>query len=478
MKTYSSFMGNIKTIEQDFFEKIDPVTQKVVYRCAVAHEEAMEIAIKMAQESSLIWRKKTLKERSDVLLEIASLLQAYKKELCDLDCLDTGRPISELMSVDVDSSIENLQYFAKESVYSTLLPQMEYHEDYNLEKTHHPYGICLGLGAFNYPLQVACWKLAPAFIAGNSMIFCPSDHTPRSALLLAELINKTSAPEGLFSVLLGGRRVAPKLVEDGRISHISLTGSVPTAQKIIAASSKHLKKTVMELGGKSPLLILKDAHVEEAVKGALMANFYSQGEICSNATRVYVHESIYDSFRSLLVEKMKSIRLGDPFCEKTQMGPLISSEHTAHVLSIIKEGLKNEGKSFQAGEVRGNYFPPMLIEDVDDDNLIAQEELFAPVLCLFSFKSEEEVIHRANKTLYGLSAGIFSQNIEHAQKVMLQLDAGSCWINNYNVTPVGMAFGGTKMSGRGRENAQEALSDYSWMKTTYIEKKKVDCPYF
>ncbi|ERS18190.1 betaine-aldehyde dehydrogenase, partial [Brucella abortus] len=336
----------------------------------------------------------------------------------------------------------------------------------------------------NYPIQIAAWKSAPALAMGNAFIFKPSENTPLSALALAEAYKEAGLPDGLFNVVQGYGDVGAALVNHRLTAKVSLTGSVPTGRRIMAQAGEQLKHVTMELGGKSPLIVFDDADLESAIGGAMLGNFYSTGQVCSNGTRVFVHKNIRERFIERLVERTRKIRIGDPFDEATQMGPLISAAQRDKVLSYIKKG-KAEGATLACGGGvpklqgfdKGFFIEPTVFADVTDTMTIAREEIFGPVMSVLEFSDEDEVIARANDSEFGLAAGVFTADLSRGHHVIGQIKAGTCWINAYNLTPVEVPFGGYKQSGIGRENGIAALAHYSQIKTVYVEMGKVDSPY-
>jgi betaine-aldehyde dehydrogenase len=344
----------------------------------------------------------------------------------------------------------------------------------------------VGIGAWNYPIQIACWKSAPALACGNSMVFKPSELTPRTAVILAEIYSEAGLPDGVFNVLQGDAEVGKALTTHRDVAKVSLTGEVGTGKKVMAAASQTLKKVTLELGGKSPIIVFDDSDLEQAVAGAMLGNFYTQGEICSNGTRVFVHSSIKEKFLSLLLEKTQRMRIGDPMNPNTDVGALISEEHLNKVLGYLEIG-KKEAKLLCGGNrvvfedssaLNQGYFVEPTVFDCASDNLkIVREEIFGPVMSVLTFEDEQEVINRANDTEFGLAAGVFTADEERGLRVINQLQAGVCWLNTYNITPVELPFGGYKQSGIGRENGVEAIEHYTQVKTVYVEKDKLENPY-
>jgi len=338
--------------------------------------------------------------------------------------------------------------------------------------------VVAGIGAWNYPIQIALWKSAPALAAGNAMIFKPSEVTPLSTLKLAEIYTEAGLPDGVFNVLNGsGSEVGAWLTAHAGIEKISFTGGTVTGKKVMAsASSSTLKDVTMELGGKSPLIIFSDANMDKAADVAMMANFYSSGQVCTNGTRVFVHRSNIKEFEQKIVERVARIRLGDPQDDNTNFGPLVSQAHMQNVLRYIDSGIK-EGARLLAGGKReltgdyanGAYVQPTVFTDCTDDMTIVREEIFGPVMSILVYDDEDEVICRANNTEYGLAAGLITENISRAHRVIHQLQAGICWINTWGESPAEMPVGGYKQSGVGRENGLMTLQNYTRVKSIQVE---------
>jgi betaine-aldehyde dehydrogenase len=451
-----------------------------------ANDEDIESAVNSSEKAFHIWRSKTGAERGRVLIKAANILRSRLEKIASLETQDVGKPISECLAVDVTSAADALEYFG--GMAATIHGQF-----FDLKNAFgytraEPLGVCAGIGAWNYPIQIAAWKAAPALACGNSMIFKPSEHTPATALELADALMEAGAPPGLFNVVQGDGRVGALLVDHPHIAKISLTGSVATGKKIFSAAASQLKKVTLELGGKSPLIVFEDADMHNAISATLLANFYTQGEVCSNGTRVFVQRKIFDSFLMKLKERTEKIRLGEPADPDTQMGALISKAHMEKVIRFIDSG-KSSGATLLTGGVRpekdfkgrdittGNFLTPAIFTNCHDSMEICKEEIFGPVISILSFDSEDEVITRANNTPYGLSAGVFTNDIKRGHRVIHQLQAGTCWINNYNITPIELPFGGYKHSGQGRENSLAAIQHYTQLKSVYVELGDVDSPY-
>jgi betaine-aldehyde dehydrogenase len=444
-----------------------PATEEKICDVELALENEVELAVNSAIEAQKVWALTSGQEKARILNAAARILRQRNDELAKLEVYDTGKPIQEALEVDVHSGADAIEYFAG------LAPAIKgdhYQIGSNFAYTRRePLGVVAGIGAWNYPIQIACWKAAPALAAGNAMIFKPSEETPLTALKLAEIFIEAGLPKGLFNVVQGDARTGQLLVSHPKIKKISLTGEVGTGKKVMAAAANTLKHVTLELGGKSPLIIFEDANLDNAVKAAFNANFYTQGEICSNGTRVFVHESVHQQFVEKMTELTKSLKVGDPLDPKTQVGALIHSAHADKVASYIEKG-KAEGATLVCGGERdGNFITPAIFTNCQDDMTIVKEEIFGPVMCVLAFKDEQEVITRANNTEFGLAAGVFTNDLNRAHRVIGQVEAGTCWINTYNITPIEVPFGGYKQSGLGRENSEHALDHYTQLKTVYVE---------
>lgn len=481
VQVQKSYIGGkyIEATSGETFSTINPATNEVICEVQIASKVDVDKAVDSATEGFRLWRKMTGAERGRILNRAAQLLREKNDELAALEVQDTGKPISEANCVDIFSGADCIEYYAG-------LAASLHGQHFDLGGTfaytrREPLGVCAGIGAWNYPIQIACWKSAPALACGNSMIFKPAELTPLSALKLAEIYTEAGLPDGVFNVVQGPGSTGQFLSRHPRIAKISLTGEVETGKAVMADAASTLKKVTMELGGKSPLIIFGDADMENAVSAALMANFYTQGEVCSNGTRVFVERSVHDEFIKKIVERTKKIRVGDPTDPQTLIGALISREHMDKVLGYIEKG-KSEGASLLCGGGRprdselekGNYVCPTVFDGCNDDMTIVKEEIFGPVMSVLTFDGEDEVIRRANDTQFGLAAGVFTKDVQRAHRVVAELEAGTCWINNYNITPIEMPFGGYKQSGIGRENSTGTIDHYTQIKSVYVEMGDVE----
>ncbi|WP_298942185.1 betaine-aldehyde dehydrogenase [uncultured Psychromonas sp.] len=465
------------------FEVINPATGQVSYLVETATEAVQQAAIASSKAGFATWSKMTAIERSRILLKAVALLREHNDELAAGEVLDTGKPLQEAIEVDIVTGADSIEFFAG------LAPSIEGNQqtigDDFYYTRREPLGICAGIGAWNYPLQIACWKAAPALACGNVMIFKPSEETPRGAMRLAEIFTEAGIPDGVFNVVQGDGRVGAWLTGNEDIAKVSFTGEVGTGKKVMAAAASSLKEVTMELGGKSPLIIFDDADVENAVSAAMLANFYTQGEVCTNGTRVFVQKELYPQFIKRLVERTEqNIICGDPMNPETNFGALISKDHQQKVLEYIEIGKKEGatlltgGKALQPESAPNGFFvAPTIFTDCTDEMTLTKEEIFGPVMSVLTFTDEEEVVKRANDTRLGLAAAVFTQDITRAHRVIHQIQAGICWINAYGASPAEMPVGGYKMSGIGRENGSETLKAYTQIKAVYVGMQNLESPF-
>jgi betaine-aldehyde dehydrogenase len=456
-----------------------PATGEVIARVYEATSKIIDNAITSAKSAQTAWAKLSGTERGRVLLRAASIIRERNRDLSILETYDTGKPLSETLYADATSAADALEYFG--GLAGTITGEHIPLSDGNWAYTkHEPLGVCLGIGAWNYPTQISCWKGAPALACGNAMIFKPSEITPLCALKIAEILVEAGLPCGLFNVIQGSGITGSALVSDSRIDKVSLTGSVPTGKKVYAAAASKMKHVTMELGGKSPLIIFDDANIDNSVSGAILANFYSSGQICSNGTRVFVQRNILEHFLSKLTARLSLAIIGDPLDESTTFGPMVSKQQLDIVLGYFEKGKKEGARLISGGKaIAGNGFfvEPTVFADVTDDMAIAKEEVFGPLMSVLTFDKEEEVISRANATTFGLAAGVFTKDISRAHRVVDALNAGTCFINSYNDAPVEVPFGGMKMSGVGRENSKAAVSHYTQLKSAFVRMNDVESPF-
>ena len=465
------------------FDTLNPATGEVLATIRIDGAADIDRAVARAAEAQRGWGRVPGVERGRILHRASQLLIARNGELARLETRDTGKPIQETEAVDVLSGADCIEYYAG-------LARTISGEHFDLGTSafgytrREPLGVVGGIGAWNYPIQIACWKSAPALACGNAMIFKPADLTPLTAIELEKIYREAGLPEGLFQVVQGGAETGRLLSRHPGIAKMSLTGAVGTGRKVLADAADTLKTVTLELGGKSALIVFADADLDEAVSGALLANFYSAGEVCTNGTRVFVHRAVREAFLARLKARTEAMVIGDPMDPATHLGSLISHAHMDKVLGYIAMGLEQGatlltgGKRVTRGDLaRGAFVEPTVFTDCRDNMQIVRDEIFGPVMAVLDFEDEDEVIARANGTDFGLAAGIFTKDLTRAHRVIARLEAGTCWINTYNITPIELPFGGNKQSGLGRENGRAAIEHYTQLKSVYVAMEPIDAPY-
>ncbi len=467
----------------EHFDTINPATGEIIDTIELAGAHEVNAAVAAAQEGQKVWAAMSAVERSRILFKAAQLLREHNEELARLEVLDTGKPLQEAICVDIESGADVIEYYA--GLANKIQGEYQDLGDGNFYYTRkEPLGVCAGIGAWNYPIQIACWKSGPALAAGNAMIFKPSEETPLTALKLAEIYTQAGLPDGVFNVVQGDARTGQLITNHPDIAKVSFTGECGTGKKVMTASAQSLKQVTMELGGKSPLIIFPDMPIDQAVSGAMLANFYTQGEVCTNGTRVFVHADILEAFNAELKTRTEAMVVGDPLNIETQVGALISKAHMEKVLGYV-EAAKEAGATllcggYQATENgldKGAFVVPTVFTDCTDDMPQVREEIFGPVMSVLSFTDEAEVIKRANDTEFGLAAGVFTKDISRAHRVIGQMQAGICWINNWGASPAEMPVGGYKESGIGRENGIETLYHYTQNKSVFVSLDDIPNPY-
>ncbi len=465
------------------FTSINPANGELlaeVQQCSAADIDAAVAAAKKGQAQ---WAAMTGIERARILHKAVQILRARNDELAALEVKDTGKPLQEANCVDIVTGADVIEYFAGladkiEGSYQDLGGGNFFYT------RQEPLGIVAGIGAWNYPIQIAMWKSAPALAAGNAMIFKPSEETPLTAAKLAEIYSEAGLPDGVFNVVQGDYRVGQALTAHPEIDKVSFTGSVPTGKVVLKGAADTLKETTMELGGKSPLIIFADTAVEDAVSAAMLANFYTQGEVCTNGTRVFVHEDIYPAFCRELKQRTEAMVIGDPMHLDTQVGAMISQKHMDKVLGYIAAA-KQAGATLLCGGERatengldqGFFVQPTVFVDNSPEMAHVREEIFGPVMSVMTFNDEASVIAAANDSELGLAAGVFTRDISRAHRVIAQLQAGICWINSWGASPAEMPVGGYKQSGIGRENGMQTLYAYTQTKSVYVQLEDMQRPY-
>lgn len=462
------------------FRSIDPSTAQPLADIHAASQPDVDSAIESARKAFPSWSKTPLVVRSRILLRAVQLLRERNDEIARTETQDTGKPFSETSTVDVVTGADVLEFFANTVAGGGLNGEtVQLREDAWVYTKKEALGVCAGIGAWNYPIQIALWKSAPCLAAGNTMVYKPSEVTPLHGLILAQIYTEAGVPPGVFNIINGGGDIGGYLTSHPSIAKVSFTGQVSTGQKVASSAAGGMKYVTMELGGKSPVLVLPDADVENAVDGAMMANFFSTGQVCTNGTRVFVPSQMKHQFEKVLLEKMEQIRPGDLMDSSTNFGPLVSEMHFRKVLGYIKHGIVNDGAKLLYGGLEkpesikgmedGYWIKPTIFTDCKDSMKIVQEEIFGPVLTILTYDRVDEAISRANATPLGLAAGVFTKDLNLAHKVIARLEAGITWVNTWGESPAEMSVGGWKQSGVGVENGRRGLEAWVRNKSTLVD---------
>lgn len=463
------------------FHSVDPSTGKPVCKIHSSSNSAIDSAVSSAKKAFPAWSSTPPIERARILLKAVSILRSRNDELAKIETLDTGKPYSETSTVDIVTGADVLEYFAN-MVGSGGLNG----ESFRLRDSAWVYtskealGVCAGIGAWNYPIQIALWKSAPCLAAGNAMVYKPSEVTPLHGQFLAEVYKEAGLPDGVFNVVYGAGDVGAYLTKHPDIAKVSFTGQVSTGRKVAGSAAGEMKYVTMELGGKSPVIVLPQVDVEQAVDGAIMANFFSTGQVCTNGTRVFVPATLKADFERVLLQKLQYIRAGDLMDANTNFGPLVSKVHHEKVVSYINHGINVDKATLLCGGPgqpenlpgqlkQGFWVRPTVFTDCTDGMKIVKEEIFGPVMCVLTYTSVDEAVSRANATELGLAAGVFGSDINQCHSVVRQLQAGITWINTWGESPAEMAVGGWKQSGVGVENGRRGLEAWVRNKSTLVE---------
>ncbi|MCQ6267813.1 aldehyde dehydrogenase family protein [Fictibacillus sp. WQ 8-8] len=453
---------------------INPANESLIVEVQEASREQTEEAVKAARQAfeTSSWPA-DVQRRVNSLHQLADLLEIKAEQFAAAETTNTGKPIRE-SRLDVNDTVTCLRYYA--DLASSRKPwEKEMHDGTTSKVMEEPIGVCALIVPWNFPLLLGIWKIAPALTAGNTVVFKPSEITPVSALMFTELIDQCDFPAGVFNLVLGtGQPVGETLVSHPDVDKVSFTGGSETGRKVNEQCARSFKRVSLELGGKSPLIVLEDADIEAAVEWSVFGAFFNQGQVCVASSRILVHQSIYHRFLDGLLNKLQQVKLGDPRDEETEMGPVISAVHQAKIEKYIELGKEEGAVLLHGGERQGNtgyYLTPAVFTEVSQHMRILQEEIFGPVVTIQAFTSDNEAIELANGTVYGLAAGVLSQDTERAERIASRLKAGTIWINSYHTPYVEAPWGGYKQSGIGRELGPQGLSGFTEVKHVNVSKE-------
>src|SRR6202166_1888382 len=464
----------VDSISGKTFATINPSTGEEICQVAEADGADVDKAVKAARAAfEGPWRKMRASERGRLLYRLADLIEANTDELARLETLDNGKPLSIAKAVDVAKTVACYRYFAgwADKVQGKTIP---IDGSFFCYTRHEPVGVVGQIIPWNFPMLMLAWKLAPALATGNTVVMKPAEQTPLSALRIGELIVEAGFPEGVVNILPGfGPTAGAAIARHMDVDKVAFTGSTEVGHLIMEAAAKsNLKRVTLELGGKSPNIVFADADMDKAIEGAHFALFFNQGQCCCAGSRLYVEEKVYDEFVDKSVARAKKRTVGNPFDKNTEQGPQVDQDQFNKVMGYIDAGKKEKAKLVTGGNRvgdKGYFIEPTVFADVQDNMKIAQEEIFGPVMTILKFKDLDEVVDRANKSMYGLAAAVWTKDITKAHAIADRVRAGTVWVNCYDVFDAGAPFGGYKQSGIGRELGEYGLANYTEGKTVTVK---------
>ncbi|XP_058193204.1 benzaldehyde dehydrogenase, mitochondrial-like isoform X1 [Rhododendron vialii] len=459
------------------FSTLDPRTGEVIADVAEGDAEDINKAVSAARKAfdEGPWPKMTAYERSRILLRFADLVEKHNDEIAALETWDNGKPYEQSATIEVPMFVRLFRYYAgwADKIHGLTVPA---DGPYHVQTLREPIGVAGQIIPWNFPLLMFAWKVGPALACGNTVVLKTAEQTPLSALYVSKLMHEAGLPPGVLNVVSGfGPTAGASLASHMDVDKIAFTGSTATGKIILQlAATSNLKKTTLELGGKSPFIVCEDADVDQAVELAHFALFFNQGQCCCAGSRTYVHERVYDEFLEKAKARAIQRSVGDPFKGGIEQGPQIDSEQFEKILRCIRAGIDG-GATLETGGGRfgtkGYYIKPTVFSNVQDDMLIAKEEIFGPVQSILKYKDLGEVIRRANASRYGLAAGVFTQNIDTANTLTRALRVGTVWVNCFDIFDAAIPFGGYKMSGQGREKGVYSLDNYLQVKAVVTPLK-------
>lgn len=469
MKEYGLFIDNQWHDTAQKFESLNPATGKPIARFAAADETDVDVAVKSARKAfdSGVWSGKTAMERGKVLRKIAEIMQERAEDFAVAETLDTGKPIFESRNVDIPIAYDSMEYYGclVVDLVGRTIPVNEGVLDYTVRE---PIGVIAAITPWNFPLVLACRKLGPALAAGNTVVLKPASVSPLTTIMLGEVFIAAGLPAGVVNIITGsGSKAGNALLHHPDVDKLSFTGSTEVGRSVVNAAAEGICACSLELGGKSPAVVLADAPIDATADGILFGAFLNQGECCCAATRVLVDKKIHKQLVEALVAKTKTIKVGDPSDEDTRMGPLISADQRDNVMSYIEKGIKQAGAPVVGGSTLGGdgyYVDATIFDNVPVDSVIYREEIFGPVLTVTAFDGVDELVAAANDTPYGLAASIWTADTATGQRLAAKIKAGTVWVNVHNYVFNQAPYGGLKQSGMGRELGREGLEAYTEVK--------------
>jgi len=464
-------------VANSWLDNYNPSTGELYGQTPDSTDEDVELAYQSAKEAFPKWSKTPIEERSKILYKIAQLINEKADFLAEAESKDNGKPLSLAKSIDIPRAATNFEFYANAmSQFSSEVKENIGLNTINLV-LREPIGVVGCISPWNLPLYLFTWKIAPAIVAGNCVVAKPSEVTPMTAYLLGEICNEAGLPKGVLNIVQGkGETVGKAIVKHPKIKAISFTGGTVTGEEIARIASPMFKKLTLELGGKNPNIIFADCNYEDMLETTVKSSFSNQGQICLSGSRIFVEEKIYEQFKKDFIEKVSKLKVGNPFDVATDIGALVSKSHLEKIKSYIDIVAKENGKILLGGksvEVEGSengyYFEPTIIEVSDNKCRLNQEEIFGPIVTIMPFKTEEEVLEKANDVPYGLSATLWTNDLDRTIRMTKQIQAGVIWVNSWMLRDLRTPFGGVKSSGIGREGGFESLRFFTEAKNICIK---------
>jgi len=456
------------------FEVINPATEEKITDVAEADKADVDRAVIAARRAfeDGPWHRMPARDRGRILMRLAQLLDKHRNEFAELETLNNGKPISETINADLPLSIDCFEYYAglADKIHGDTIPVTGNYFNYTLRE---PAGVVGQIIPWNFPLLMAAWKLGPALATGCTVVLKPAEQTPLTALRLGELLLEAGLPKGVVNILPGfGPTAGAAIATHPDVDKVAFTGSTEVGKLVMKmAAESNMKRVSLELGGKAPNIVFADSDLDAAVRGTMQGIFFNQGEVCCAGSRLFIEEKIKDEFLSKLKDRAEKLIVGNPLDPKTQMGSQVSFEQYEKILGYIRSGRDQGAKVVTGGEPaakKGYFVKPTILDNVKDDFKVAREEIFGPVVCALSFRDTNDLVRRANNTIYGLSAGIWTRDIGKAHRLAREVKAGTVWVNCYNCFDAASPFGGFKQSGFGRELGKYALELYTQVKSVWV----------
>ena len=481
METYKMFINGewVESSGKQVLKVLNPSTGLAVASVQSASRDDVRKAIESARKSfdSGAWSRATPGDRSNVLLKVADLIEKNQDKFIKVETENSGKSIKQISGYDIPYTIDNIRFLAGACRILEGKAMNEYVADGTSAIRREPIGAIGIITPWNYPLMMVVWRAFPALAMGNSVVVKPASYTPLTTLMLADIMKEAGIPDGVFNVITGpGSSVGEEMAKSEKLDMIAFTGSTEVGKRLSVLAASNLKKVSLELGGKAPFIVFKDANIDAAVESAIVGGLVNNGQDCANSTRYYIQEEVFEKFVSRLKNRIQKLRIGDPMDPATDMGPLISETQRERVEGYIEKGIKEGGKLLSGGErpeipghEKGYYINPALIYTENEDSAIVKEEIFGPVFTILKFKDYNDAIRRSNDVTYGLGSSVWTSDITTAIRATRDLRFGTVWVNEHVVVPSEMPWAGYKESGHGASLSPYSLEEFTYIKHVYFD---------